>query len=188
MGGEAVERSDDRLCESGVKKICSVEGCCRTQDAKGFCNRHYNKWRRRGDPLAPVLRGSAGEGWKQCGYIIHGSNGIRIPEHRLIAERVLGKSLPPGAVIHHVDENRSNNRPSNLVICPSNKYHRLIHQRMNAYAACGNSNWRKCPYCGSYDDPENMRQEKSGRCVHRKCSADAKRIARHKRDSNVNHI
>ena len=32
-------------------RICSVDGCKRRHDAKGFCDKHYRKWRRHGDPL-----------------------------------------------------------------------------------------------------------------------------------------
>lgn len=39
-------------------------------------------------------------------------------EHIRVAERVLGKPLPAGAIVHHWDENRLNNDPAN---------------RMNAY-------------------------------------------------------
>lgn len=33
------------------KKSCSVEGCKRKYDAKGFCHMHYNRWKRHGNPL-----------------------------------------------------------------------------------------------------------------------------------------
>lgn len=77
-------------------------------------------------------------------------------EHILVAEKALGKPLPAGAVVHHVDENPTNNAPTNLVICPSHAYHLLIHQRMRALAACGNPSWRLCCHCSSYDAPENL--------------------------------
>lgn len=108
------------------------------------------------------------------GYLEHRSNGRRQYEHILVAERALGKPLPDGAIVHHVNEDRLDNRPPNLVICPSDAYHRLLHQRMRALAACGNANWQKCKYCGKYDDPALMvrRKRNHGRSdnfVHREC-------------------
>jgi len=46
-----------------------------------------------------------------------------VPEHRLVAERVLGRYLLPGEVVHHEDEDPSNNDPSNLVLYPNNATH-----------------------------------------------------------------
>jgi G:T-mismatch repair DNA endonuclease (very short patch repair protein) len=34
-----------------LAKICSVDGCKGEHNAKGFCDKHYRKWRRHGDPL-----------------------------------------------------------------------------------------------------------------------------------------
>jgi hypothetical protein len=33
---------------------CSVEGCEDKHEARGFCMRHYNRWRRYGDVLASI--------------------------------------------------------------------------------------------------------------------------------------
>jgi hypothetical protein len=71
-------------------------------------------------------------------------------EHVLIAERVLGKQLPNGVVIHHSNKQKASNENSNLVICQDNSYHQLLHQRMRAYEACGHASWRKCSYCKNY--------------------------------------
>ena len=37
-------------------------------------------------------------------------------EHRLIAEKILGRKLQKGEVIHHIDENKINNNPKNLYL------------------------------------------------------------------------
>jgi hypothetical protein len=50
-------------------------------------------------------------------------------EHILKAEKALGKPLPKGVEIHHVDENRRNNVNSNLVVCQDRAYHKLLHAR-----------------------------------------------------------
>jgi hypothetical protein len=61
-------------------------------------------------------------------------------EHVLIAERALGKPLPAGADVHHVDENKGNNANANLVICQDRAYHRLLHVRARIVRAGGNPN------------------------------------------------
>lgn len=121
-------RKKERLLEEGNK--CSVEGCGLPSQGKGFCNKHYQKWRKYGNPLAGGSRRSDGEGtYNSDGYkIIRGK-----AEHIRIAEKALGKELPKGAVVHHVDEDKSNNANDNLVICPSHSYHMLIHARMKQH-------------------------------------------------------
>lgn len=77
--------------------------------------------------------------------------------HRQIAQKALGRPLPLFAVIHHVDENPWNNENTNLVICPSEAYHNLLHMRSAAYDVCGNANWKKCYVCKQYDEESNLR-------------------------------
>lgn len=106
------------------------------------------------------------------GYIRRGRTNERRLEHVQVVERVLGKPLPPKAVVHHIDENRSNNHPANLVICPDHAYHALIHRRMRALAECGHAHWRKCWICKKYDDPKNLaipKREDKGCIQHLSC-------------------
>jgi hypothetical protein len=76
--------------------------------------------------------------------------------HRLVAEKALGRTLPSKAQVHHVDGNKLNNHPSNLVVCEDQAYHRLLHTRADALVATGNPEWRKCNYCKQWDSPEVM--------------------------------
>jgi hypothetical protein len=82
------------------------------------------------------------------------ANGGRyVREHILVAENALGKPLPEGAQVHHVNGKGDNKI---LVICQDNGYHMLLERRTRAYNACGHAGWLKCGYCGLYDDPKNM--------------------------------
>jgi hypothetical protein len=86
---------------------------------------------------------------------VHGHNGVRnrnsYPSrslgdgatkrtHILVAERALGRALPKGVEVHHVDENKLNDAPSNLVICQDRDYHVLLHERAKVVRAGGNPN------------------------------------------------
>lgn len=82
-------------------------------------------------------------GYIRTGRIGVGDNNF---EHIKVAEKVLGKKLPKGAVVHHVDEDPTNNTPTNLVVCPSRAYHRLLHARLRIQNAGGHPD--KDKVCG----------------------------------------
>lgn len=99
-------------------------------------------------------------------------------EHVLIVERLLGKALPQGVQIHHVDGNGLNNAHCNLVVCPNRAYHSLLHERTKALDACGNPNWRRCCFCKRWDAAEHLafwkRGSTSGAVIaHRQCANEA---------------
>lgn len=99
-----------------------------------------------------------GDGYRRILIPGHPRANIRgyVSEHILIAERVLGRPLPAAVVVHHNDRDGMNNANENLVICPDQAYHLLIHARLRALEACGNAGWKRCIHCGKYDDPAMM--------------------------------
>lgn len=49
-------------------------------------------------------------------------------EHRIVAEEMLGRPLMEGEVVHHLDENRTNNSPDNLLVLSS-----PMHVKLHAW-------------------------------------------------------
>jgi len=116
-----------------------------------------------------------------AGYVVTGR--VQGYEHRLIAERVLGKPLPSGAEMHHVDGNRLNNAHSNLVICPSTTYHKLLHSRAEALKATGNPSDRRCVRCKEWDSINNLvHHGQNERFKHKACEAAYRRQLKAKRN------
>ena len=75
--------------------------------------------------------------------------GQHVHVHRVLAAQVLGKPLPPKAVVHHVDGDIQSSGPR-LVICQDQAYHLLLHVRARVVAAGGNPNTeRVCYDCGA---------------------------------------
>lgn len=101
--------------------------------------------------------------------------------HIAVAERALGHSLPVGAVVHHVDLNPNNNTPNNLVICPSQKYHFLLHRRQRAIDAGFPPHYLRCHLCKQYGAPSDMYvYESKGSAVHVSCQQKSNQNRRKK--------
>lgn len=48
-------------------------------------------------------------------------------EHRVVAERMLGRKLNPGEIVHHIDGDKRNNDPENLIVMKNQSEHLEWH-------------------------------------------------------------
>lgn len=71
------------------------------------------------------------------GYHRLQNKGRKCNEHRIIMEKIIGRPLTDKEEVHHIDKNRRNNSPENLVLCKNKsehikKFHMDIIKKMNA--------------------------------------------------------
>lgn len=90
--------------------------------------------RQRGAPMQRNGFWKGGRTIDKTGYVLvkiqnhpHANNAGYIREHRLVMEQILGRHLDPKEVVHHRNGDRSDNRPENLELFPSNGSH-LAHE------------------------------------------------------------
>lgn len=109
---------------------CSVQGCTGTARQNGMCKAHDARMRRHG--TTDLVRRANGTGAvTNAGYILITVDGVRKYEHIHVAEEALGRPLPDKAVVHHMNEKPMDNHTfMNLIICPNQAYHMLLHKRM----------------------------------------------------------
>lgn len=164
------------------KRLRSNQLCaCGCGEYTFISNRHDNK-----DKPNKYLRGHNQKGknhhiwnggiYKKNGYAYvlkkghpKAIKGGYVRRSHLVAETILGKPLPSKAIVHHVSGIRNDDRPQNLVICENQKFHLLLHRREIALRKCGHANWRKCPFCKQYDDPNNLCIYSNGFVCHKEC-------------------
>lgn len=61
------------------------------------------------------------------GYRVYKDTGILV--HRHMAEMKLGRPLRRGEVVHHINRNKQDNRPSNLFVFASQQAHWKAHKQ-----------------------------------------------------------
>lgn len=109
---------------------CIAEYCTRPKKIKDYCKMHYTRYNRYKRVHNIIADKGEGRPRTKGGYVLLTVNGKRIYEHIYLAQLALGKSLPKGSQVHYMNDIPDDNfRPFNLIICPDQKYHALLHER-----------------------------------------------------------
>lgn len=114
-------------------RICIIPGCGGKHVGNGFCGLHWRRNNVHGDPLKAIKpKKKEGETVLDCTGYLRGPGNVHV--HRQAAEKMLGRPLNPGEVVHHIDGNRTNNDASNLIVFPSNADHSRHHAQLRKAA------------------------------------------------------
>lgn len=131
-----------------IRGKCTVPGCGRPHCARGLCNTHYARSRRRTglEPERPISNrtgprsGPTNSKWKEeivrpDGYVlVHAPEGHPMAQqsgyvlrHRLLKSEQLGRMLTPSEVVHHENRTPGDDRPDNTQLLPGHREHAKIH-------------------------------------------------------------
>ena len=122
---------DGLLCrEAGERMGLSEDAIRRRMKSFGIPRREDRPQRHQ---LRPGSKNPAWKGGRYVdndGYIrVWAGNDRYKFEHKLVVEKALGRKLTKNERVHHINENRSDNRNSNLLVC-STGYHLNLHLKM----------------------------------------------------------
>lgn len=132
--------------------VCGKEFYARRDSIKKgmgkYCSHSCDMFRKHRDGIAKCARKrEKHHGWIGSIITYHGYRhintdidhprkyrGMYVPEHILIAERIMCRFLESNEVVHHIDGNRLNNSPTNLSVI-TRSYHTHIH-KLNKTQEC----------------------------------------------------
>lgn len=123
-----------KTCEGCGKEFENIPGKNgKVHKKKRYCTKQCWLGRYNVDDREHTLKGAhaGGEANKLKRGISYGGNAYvkenQRHQHRVIAERVLGRILADGEVVHHEDKNRKNNVLTNLIVFKSKADHNHHH-------------------------------------------------------------
>lgn len=121
----------NKRCSCGAL-IWSVSKKCRSCSKKGLFKEKNANWR-------------GGRFVANRGYVIvccpghpYPLEGNYVIEHRLVMEKHIGRYLKPEEEVHHINEIKTDNRLSNLMLFPNKAAHIRFHAQQRKKTRCLN--------------------------------------------------
>jgi hypothetical protein len=163
--------------QRGLGKFCSLQCYWETMRSRqrpvlcAVCGKTFTEsgqQTRKFCSIECAHKGKIGRRWKSSKpprgrYVAIRRNNRADWEHREIAERALGKPLPPKAHVHHFDDHGRNNTHTNLVVCQDIAYHKLLHRRQRIKQRGGDPNTQSwCGFCKALRPNEMFWVRKTG--------------------------
>jgi len=115
------------ICEKKSKSLKKAYKEGRMEYMKNNWKQASKRWQGKNNP-----RWSGGKYTNKIGYILtHDNDGNYRQEYRIVAERIIGRKLKRSETIHHINENKSDNRPINLYYFQNDSLHKRHHGLKN---------------------------------------------------------
>jgi hypothetical protein len=140
-GKEFIKRAHEGFARWNSRKYCDIK-CCNSDPNKKsyrFTKGHIPWIKGKEMPKGENCQNWKGGRYQQSnGYWLvyspehpNAIKGAYILEHRLVAEKCLGRYLDSKEVIHHINEDQTDNRPENLYLFPYKGAHYSFHNLKN---------------------------------------------------------
>ena len=127
-------------------RICDIETCKSKHYSHGYCIKHLRRFQRYGDPLKKIKREYYQGTFDKSGYLMIQKSGVTKAEHRWVMEEHLGRKLQRTEIVHHINEDKLDNRIENLEIMNVSE-HLKLHKTGKYHNPNNSKIHKQCPMC-----------------------------------------
>lgn len=125
------KKLEPEFCARCGKEVNYRPPCQRRRSERAFCSRscHMKTLNEELNPgrMTPETREKLRNARLDSGAGMTYAKQYGRHEHRIVAEQILGRELRPGEIVHHVDCDKRNNDPSNIMVFNSQSEHMKWH-------------------------------------------------------------